>query len=59
MTSGLTYSLWAMIATGCAALSGRMLIAAEHEGLSSQAWLAAICFGLWSMLAALAFWGVG
>ncbi len=51
------YPLWAALAILCAALSGRMLVAAEREGLSSQAWLAAVCFALWSVLAALYFWG--
>jgi hypothetical protein len=46
-----------VLAILCAAVSGRMLVAAEREGLSSQAWLAAICFGLWSALAAVYFWG--
>jgi hypothetical protein len=41
----------------CAAVCGRMLIVAEREGLSSQAWLAAVSFALWSAQAALYFWG--
>jgi hypothetical protein len=53
------YLLWALLATGCAAVSGGMLITAEREVLPSQAWLAAICFGLWSILAALTSWGSG
>jgi hypothetical protein len=51
------YPLWSMLALLCAAVSGRMLVAAEREGLPSQAWLAAVCFGLWSTLACLFFWG--
>jgi hypothetical protein len=60
MSSGIAqadYPLWAVLALLCAAVSGRMLVAAEREGLASQAWLAAVCFGLWSVLAALYFWG--
>ena len=60
MSSGVaqaTYPLWSALAILCAALSGRMLIAAEREGLASQAWLAAICYALWSALASLLFWG--
>jgi hypothetical protein len=56
VTAG-AYPLWSVLAILCAAVSGRMLVAAEREGLSSQAWLAAICFGLWSALAAVYFWG--
>jgi hypothetical protein len=52
------YPLWFVLAILCAAVSGRMLVAAEREGLISRAWLAAVCFGLWSALAALYFWGV-
>jgi hypothetical protein len=48
---------WAVLAILCAAVSGRMLVAAEREGLTSQAWLTAACFGLWSALAVLYFWG--
>jgi hypothetical protein len=60
MSSGVAqvaYPLWSMLALLCAAVSGRMLVAAEREGLPSQAWLAATCFGLWSALASLFFWG--
>ena len=55
------YPLWALLAAGCAAVSATMLIEAKREGLSSQAWLAAICFGLWLGLAAayFFFWGAG
>jgi hypothetical protein len=53
------YPLLAMLSVVCAAVCGRMLVAAEREGLISQAWLAAVCFALWSALAALYFWGVG
>jgi hypothetical protein len=51
------YPLLSMLAAVCAAVCGRMLVAAEREGLISQAWLAAVCFALWSALAALYFWG--
>jgi hypothetical protein len=60
MSSGVAqavYLLWSVLAILCAAVSGRMLVVAEREGLTSQAWLAAVCFGLWSVLAALTFWG--
>jgi hypothetical protein len=60
MSSGLgqaAYPLWTVLAVVCAVVSARMLVAAEREGLSSQAWLAAGCFGLWSVLATLFFWG--
>jgi hypothetical protein len=60
MNSGVAQAatpLWGVLAILCATVSGRMLIAAEREGLASQAWLAALCFGLWSALAALYFWG--
>jgi hypothetical protein len=45
-----------MLAIVFATVSSRMLVAAEREGLSSQAWLAAACLRLWAMLAALYFW---
>ena len=48
--------LWCMLAIVFATVSSRMLVAAEREGLSSQAWLAAACLRLWAMLAALYFW---
>ncbi len=51
------YPLLSVLAALCAVVSGRMLVVAEREGLISQAWLAAVCFGLWSALAALYFWG--
>jgi hypothetical protein len=51
------YPLWfAFSASLCAVASGTMLMAADHEGLRSQAWLAAASFGLWSLLAAVCFW---
>ena len=50
------YPLWTVLAILCAAVSGRMLVAAQREGLTSQAWLAAVCFALWSVLGALYFW---
>jgi hypothetical protein len=49
MSSGVTqaaYPVWVALAILCAAVSGRMLVAAEREGLASQAWLAALCFGI-------------
>jgi hypothetical protein len=60
MNSGVAqaaYPLWAVLSVVCAAVCSRMLVAAERKGLTSQAWLAAVCFGLWSALAALYFWG--
>lgn len=60
MSSGValaTYPLEAVLATLFAAFSGRMLIVAEREGVTSQAWVAALCFCLWSVLASLFFWG--
>ncbi len=60
MSSGVaqaTYPLLTVLAIACAVMSGRMLVAAGREGLASQAWLAAICFALWSVLGALYFWG--
>jgi hypothetical protein len=51
------YPLLSMLSVLCAAVCGRMLVAAEREGLISHAWLAAICFALWSALASLFFWG--
>jgi hypothetical protein len=60
MSSGVAqaaYPLWSVLALLCAAMSGRMLVAAEREGLPSQAWLAAACFALWSALASVFFWG--
>ena len=60
MSSGVAqaaYPLWAALAFLCVAVSGRMLVVVEREGLASQAWLAAICFGLWSVLAAVYSWG--
>ena len=56
--SAAAYPLWFALAVGCTAVSGRMLVAAEREGLRSQGWLAAVCFGLWSALATLFFWGL-
>jgi hypothetical protein len=60
MSSGVAqaaYPLWSVLAILCAAMSGRMLVAAEREGVRSQAWLAAACFALWSVLASVFFWG--
>jgi hypothetical protein len=51
------YPLLSVLSVLCAAVCGRMLIVAEREGLSSQAWVAAVSFGLWSAQAALYFWG--
>jgi hypothetical protein len=51
------YPLLSVLSVLCAAVCGRMLVVAEREGVTSQAWLAAICFGLWSVLASLFFWG--
>jgi hypothetical protein len=63
MTSGImqaSYPLGVVVAAGCAAgcaaVSGRMLLVAGREGLTSQAWLAAVCFAMWSALAAVYFW---
>jgi hypothetical protein len=60
MNSGVAqaaYPVLSVLSVVCAAVCGRMLVAAEREGLISQAWLAAVCFALWSALAALYFWG--
>jgi hypothetical protein len=60
MSSGVAqaaYPFWSMLAILCAAMSGRMLVAAEREGVTSQAWLAAASFTLWSVLASMFFWG--
>ena len=51
------FPLLSGLAVLCTVVSGRMLVAVEREGLTSEAWLAAVCFGLWSALAALYFWG--
>ena len=56
--SAAAYPLWFALAVGCSAVSGRMLMVAEREGQTSQAWLAAVCFGLWAALAAVSFWGL-
>jgi hypothetical protein len=59
MSSGVAhaaFALWSVLAILCATVCGRMLMAAERAGLSSQAWLAAVCFALWALLAALTFW---
>jgi hypothetical protein len=52
------YPLWFVLAVVCCTVSGKMLVAAEREGQTSQAWLAAVCFGLWATLAAVSFWGM-
>jgi hypothetical protein len=52
-TAQAAYPVLSVLAALCAAVCGRMLVAAEREGLISQAWLAALCFALWSALAAL------
>ena len=41
----------------CVAASGRMLMTSLDNGFSSQAWLSAATFALWSALATLFFWG--
>ena len=59
MSSGImqaSYPLGAVVAAGCAAVSGRMLLVAGRDGLTSQAWLAAVCFAMWSVIAAVYFW---
>jgi hypothetical protein len=59
MSSGVAqaaYAQWSVLAILCATVCGWMLMAAEREGLSSQAWFAAVCFALWALLAALTFW---
>ena len=56
--SAAAYPLWFTLAVGCSAVSRRMLMVAERVGLRSQGWLAAVCFGLWSTLATLFFWGL-
>ena len=61
MSAGLAqaaYPTWFVFSVCCAAGSGRMLMAAEREGLRSQGWLAAVCFALWSTLSTLFFWGL-
>ena len=50
------YPVLSVLSVLCAAVCGRMLMAAERAGLSSQAWIAAVCFALWALLAALTFW---
>ena len=59
MSSGVAqaaYAHWSVLAMLCAAVYGWMLMAAKRAGLFSQAWLAAVCFALWALLAALTFW---
>jgi hypothetical protein len=61
MSSGIApavYPLWFVLAVMCSAVSGGMLVVAQREGQPSQAWLAAVCFGLWATLAAVSFWGM-
>ncbi len=58
MTSA-AYPAWFALATCCAAASGRMLMTSLDNGFSSQAWLSAATFALWSALATLSFWGTG
>lgn len=41
----------------CVAASGRMLVSCLNHGFSSQAWLSAATFALWSALATLFFLG--
>ncbi len=41
----------------CVAASGKMLMTSLDDGFSSQAWLSAVTFALWSTLATLFFWG--
>ena len=51
------YLIFAVLAVGCAAGSGQLLLAAERHGALAQAWLAAMAFFLWSALAAVCLWG--
>ena len=51
------YPLWFVLAVVCCTVSGGILAAAEREGMTSQALLAAVYFGLWAALAAVSFWG--
>ena len=41
----------------CVAASGKMLMTSLNAGFSSQAWLSAATFALWSALSTLFFWG--
>ena len=51
------YLIFSVLAVSCALGSGQLLVAAERQGALTQAWLAAVAFGLWSALAAVCFWG--
>ena len=53
----MTYSIWFALSTCCAAASGSMLMTSLDNGFTSQAWVAAATFALWSALASLFFWG--
>jgi hypothetical protein len=57
VTSAAAYPAWFAFSACGAAASGRMLMASLDNGFSSQAWLSAATFALWSALAALFFWG--
>jgi hypothetical protein len=51
------YPTWFALSACCAAASGRMLMTSLENRFSSQAWLSAVTFALWSALATLFFWG--
>ena len=47
---------FAVLAVGCAAGNLHLLVTAERYGALAYAWLAAVAFGLWVLLAAVCFW---
>ncbi len=58
MTSAAAYPTWFALSACCAAASGsRMLMTSLDDGFSSQAWLSAATFAVWSALATLFFSG--
>lgn len=57
MTSAAVYPAWFAFSACGAAASCRMLMTSSDNGFSSQAWLSAATFALWSAQATLFFWG--
>ena len=56
MSSAAAYPAWFAFSVCGAAASCRMLMTSLDNGFSSQAWLSAATFALWSALATLFFW---
>jgi hypothetical protein len=51
------HPIWFAGSLACVLASGNLLVTSVHGRYAIQAWLAAVTFALWSVLAVVFYWG--